>query len=147
MKDNAQVVRDSIEYVWNRGEYDRIPEFYSEDFTIARSGLSIWPWPTAPGRKGVKQQVMAIRELFPDYREEPLTVLSEGDMVAVRQALTGTHAGGTRVPPTGKLLRIRDMMFCRVRDGKLVEQWGMNDQYYVLVELGLVEAVVLTRNS
>lgn len=33
------------------------------------------------------------------------------------------------------------MMFCRVRDGKLVEQWGMFDQYWVLVQFGLLEPV------
>jgi len=140
MKDNERVVIDAIQHVWNKGEYDRIPEFYAEDCKHEGTALTLWPW-HGDGLEGIKRHVMEQREVFPDYHEEPQIVFSDGDMVAIRQLCTGTHVGGTRFPPTGKKVSYLDMMFCRVRDGKIVEQWGMFDQYWVLVQFGLIEPI------
>jgi predicted SnoaL-like aldol condensation-catalyzing enzyme len=140
MTSNAQIVLDSIEVIWNKGELERIPEFYTEEFISHQGGYGIWPWP--PGRAGVNQVVTSMRTAFPDYLEEPAIVFSEGDMVIVRQTISGTHTGGTTLPATGKQMSVVDMMICRLRDGKLHEQWGLSDFYSMLIQLGLMEPLV-----
>lgn len=133
--DNAQVVRDSIEFIWNRGELGRVEDFYTADFRCHAAGASIWEWGTGPA--GVAGIVSEIRTTFPDYLESPQIVLVEGDLVAVRQTVTGTNTGPGRFAPTGKSFQVIDTMICRIDEGKLAEQWGLFDQYSLCIQLGL----------
>lgn len=149
--DIAAVVRESIEVIWNRGELDRLAEFYADDFywhpaatgRIHAPGSRLFapavavPW--VPGYAGVEQVVRQMRTIYPDYHEDPQLVIAEGDLVAVRQTVTGTHSGAGPFPATHRSFEVVDMMFCRVRDGKLAEQWGLFDQYSLITQLGLHE--------
>lgn len=137
MRSNAQVVRDSIEVVWNRGELDRISELYTDNFVIHPGSHGIFTWPNGP--KGVRQIAEDVRKAFPDYHEEPNMVLEDGDLVAVRQTVTGTNTGPGVFRPTGKKFRVFDTMFIRIEDGRLAEQWGLFDRLGQLAQLGLVD--------
>lgn len=140
MPDNAQIVLDSIEVIWNKADYDRIPEFYTEEFVSHQGAYGLWPW--LPGRDGLRQIVTTMRTAFPDYHEAPAIVFSENDLVIVRQTISGTHTGDTTFPATGKQMGVVDMMICRLVDGKLHEQWGLSDTYSMLIQLGLMEPLV-----
>lgn len=137
---NAQIVLDSIESVWNKGELDRIPEFYTDDFISYQGDHGLFEWP--PGRDGLEQVVTTVRTAFPDYLEEPAIVFSEEDLVIVRQVISGTNTGDASFPATGKSMKVVDMMICRLKDGKLHEQWGLTDNYSMLIQLGMLEPLV-----
>lgn len=140
MTSNAQIVLDSIEVIWNKGELERIPEFYTEEFISHQGAYGLFQWP--PGRAGLKQIVTTVKTVFPDYLEEPAIVFSENDLVIVRQTVSGTHTGAGALPVTGKQMIVTDMMICRLLDGKLHEQWGLTDNYSMLIQLGLMEPLV-----
>ena len=53
-----------------------------------------------------------------------------------------TRFFATVLPATGKQMSVVDMMICRLRDGKLHEQWGLSDFYSMLIQLGLMEPLV-----
>jgi predicted ester cyclase len=137
---NAALAREVIDIVWNRGEVDRIPDFYDEGFVSHQSSPGV-AWP--PGHEGVRMCVLAVRAIFPDYTETPELVVAQGDMVAMRMINRGTHtglpAGGHA--PTGRSFEAVDTMFVRCRDGRLVEQWGLFDLYALTCQLGIAEPV------
>ena len=52
-------------------------------------------------------------------------MVADGDAVAVRYTMTGTHQGDfAGVPPTGKAVVAQSMAFYRLADGQIVEERG-----------------------
>ncbi len=66
-------------------------------------------------------------------------MVSEGDYVAGRLTVSGTHDGSLMgEPPTGRSVRNAHMHFVRFRDGKAVEHWGVREDLDMMRQLGLV---------
>jgi ketosteroid isomerase-like protein len=137
---NVDVVRDSIDVIFNRGLFDRIPEFYSPDFRSHVDGFGFLPW--EPGWDGLRDHVELIRQMWPDYHEHIELIYGHEDLVTVHMTLTGTSTNSGTLPANGKGYRVRDIMICRVREGRLFEQWGVTDNYTRLIQLALVDPVV-----
>ena len=82
-----------------------------------------------------------LRTAFPDLRFEIHELVAEGDIVAGRLTMSGTHDGplmGT--PPTGRSVRQDHMHFVRYKDGKAVEHWGVRDDLGMMEQMGLMPA-------
>ena len=63
---------------------------------------------------------------------------ANGFISSHRVLKTGTHSGyWTYGPPTGRDWVSRTIAHCLVRDGKVVEEWLVRDEYAVLQSLGL----------
>jgi len=63
---------------------------------------------------------------------------SDGFISSHRVFKTGTHSGyWTYGPPTGRDWMSRTVAHCLVRQGKIVEEWLVRDEYAVLQSLGL----------
>jgi predicted ester cyclase len=80
-----------------------------------------------------------LRTAFPDLRFEIEGLVAEGDTVAGRLTMSGTHEGplmGT--PPTERSVRQDHMHFVRFRDGKAVEHWGVRDDLGMMQQLGIM---------
>ena len=55
-------------------------------------------------------------------------MIAEGDRVAARVTMRGTHLGEFEgIAPTGKRVEVRAMDMYRITDGKIVEHWGHGD--------------------
>ena len=62
----------------------------------------------------------------------------DGDVAWARNVATGTNDGSFMGhPPTGRPMRIDVIDVVRVRDGRIVEHWGVPDRLGVLRQLGL----------
>ena len=80
-----------------------------------------------------------VMQAFPDRKVEIVDVISEGDRVFVRTRVTGTNQGGfplLGVPANGNPIQIEAASVYRLRDGKIVEHWGMNDGLMLAMQLG-----------
>lgn len=137
---NVQTVLNSIDVIFNKGQLDRIPEFYSPEFRSHQGGFGLMVW--EPGWDGLHKHVSEIRKMWPDYHEEIELIFGAGELVTVRMNLSGTSLGDGTLPHTGKSFKVKDMMICRVVDNRLVEQWGLTDNYSRLIELGYISQVV-----
>jgi predicted ester cyclase len=63
-------------------------------------------------------------------------IVAEGDRVAYRLTIRGTHRGPfLGVPPTGRRVTVSFFAIVRVEDGKLAEEWGGLDQSDLLRQL------------
>ena len=68
------------------------------------------------------------RIAFPDQHTEIHQVVADVDVVACYCTVTATHTGPYMgLEATGKKVTVHEMMFNRVRDGKLSETWAIID--------------------
>ncbi len=92
----------------------------------------------APGAEGVKAVMASLRRAFSDFRLDIEDIAVDGDVAWARNVATGTNDGSFMGhPPTGKPMRIDVIDVVRVRDGRIVEHWGVPDRLGVLRQLGL----------
>jgi predicted ester cyclase len=78
------------------------------------------------------------RVSFPDQQFEILQIVVDGDRVAVRWRGTGTQRGPFGpVPPTGRAVDYQGASFMRFADGRVVENWSVNELFTVLQQLGV----------
>ena len=102
---------------WNKGDMAAIDEIFAAD---VKHGQFLPDWPT--GREGFKALVKFWRQAFPDIHEEAVELITEGDKVASRFRLQGTHQGDFYgIPPTGRRVNIYGAEIFRFKDGKVVE--------------------------
>jgi predicted ester cyclase len=113
----------------------------SIDALVARSFLSYDIHGTR-SRTGFKRYVTDLRHSFSGLRfevHENIGVLVEGDLVALRTIITGTHSGDyAGVPPTGTQIQTSASHIFRFRDDQLVEHWPVVDTYRILVAIGAI---------
>jgi steroid delta-isomerase-like uncharacterized protein len=80
------------------------------------------------GRESFKARARAVYAAFADRSVSVDDLVVEGDRIAWRWTLTGTHTGPfLDIPPTGKRITLRGVNFQRVRDGAVVEHWTLAD--------------------
>ncbi|GAA2102154.1 ester cyclase [Actinomadura alba] len=77
---------------------------------------------------------------MPDMRIEVLDAIEDGDLVALRTSLSGTHKGELmRTPPTGQRLRIEEMVLLRFDDdGRLRHYRQESDYVEMMVQIGIM---------
>jgi predicted ester cyclase len=65
--------------------------------------------------------------------------VKEGDKVAFRWLLSGTHLGGFMgVVATGRRVEAMGMDIVRVADGEIIEHWGEFDVMGLLRQIGVI---------
>jgi predicted ester cyclase len=93
-------------------------------------------------RTGLKRYYADLRRSFSELRfevHENVGVLVEGDLVALRTIITGTHAGDyAGVAATGNAIQTSASHIFRVRDDRFVEHWPVLDTYRILVAIGAI---------
>jgi predicted ester cyclase len=76
---------------------------------------------------------------FPDLQTTIHELVAENDMVGIRVTAAGTQSGPLMgMPPTGKRVEFSGAELFRIRDGRIVEQWGEFDGVAILQQLGLM---------
>ena len=117
---------------WHLGNYDIVDELAAEDYVIHPGELS-----REEHKKRAKE--MRLSDAFSDSGFEVHDVIAEGDKVVVRYTMYGTHTGEYwGVPATNKVIRLSGTNIWRLRDGKIVEEWGSSDMLGMMQQLGLV---------
>lgn len=92
-----------------------------------------------PGPEPVKRMVTDLRAAFPDAQTTVEDMICEGNTVAFRFTLRGTHTGPfAGIPATGKTLTLTGMDFIRVADGRIAELWSSQDTLSWALQLGIV---------
>jgi predicted ester cyclase len=114
------------------------------DEILARSFLS-YGLDATRSRTGLKRYYSGLRRSFSELHfevHENVGVLAEGDLVALRTIITGTHTGEyAGVGATGKPIQTSASHIFRARDDQLVEHWPVLDTYRILAAIGAIPAV------
>ena len=89
--------------------------------------------------EGLKQFYAGLWTGFPDLRITIEDMVGEGDRVAWRLAVNGTHEAEFRgVPATGTAVTFGAQYIFRFRSGKIVERWTNFDRLSVLIQIGAI---------
>jgi predicted ester cyclase len=77
-------------------------------------------------------------DAFPDMHVTIDDMVAEGDKVAARVTMTGTHKGEIMgIPPTNKKVTVSLIVIDRFAGGKIVEDNGQFDALGLMRQLGL----------
>ena len=91
-----------------------------------------------PGLHQILQRHPLMRAAFPDLQHKIDEQIAEGDTVATRVTMTGTHLGSFMgVAPTNRRLTWNVLLMDRVVDGRIVLHHA-NNSWTLLGELGLL---------
>ena len=119
----------------DRGNLDVIDELVSPD------AVDHNPFPgQAPGAEGVRQVFAMLKAAFPDMSQSIQDMVAEGDRVAIRSTLHGTHRGEfLGIPATGKQVALPGIDIIRFdEEGKMIEHWGLFDVPLLMQQLGVM---------
>ena len=85
--------------------------------------------PNLPANKeGFKQFIYLLWKAFPDIRIIFEDIIIEGNKVACKYNLTGTHKGEFMdLQPTDKQFKVNGMTVFSFRDTKCIERWNLLD--------------------
>ena len=76
---------------------------------------------------------------FPELPTSVNEIIAEGDYIANRYTIQGTHQGTYRgIEPTGKSIKYSGLEINRVVNGKFVETWGISDTFGMMQQLGVI---------
>jgi predicted ester cyclase len=131
---NKALARRWFEEVWNQARETTIDELFSADGVAHGLGDSE---SDVHGPTEFKSFAANMRGSIPDIHIQLEDILSEGDRVAMRIRLQGTHAGkGLGVMPTGRNISIQGIVIIRVVEDQIVEGWNSYDQLGLLRQIG-----------
>ena len=87
----------------------------------------------------VKRLFAQFRSAFPDWHEEIVQLVAEGDAVAGRFRCSRTHLGEfLGEAPTGRHMDVEEVFFLRVEEGKFVDFWALEDSLNRMRQVGLL---------
>jgi predicted ester cyclase len=87
----------------------------------------------------VKRLFAEFRSAFPDWHEEIVELVAEGNTVAGRFKCSGIHQGEfLGEAPTGKRMEVEEVFFLRAENGKFVDFWALEDSMGRMRQLGLI---------
>jgi steroid delta-isomerase-like uncharacterized protein len=117
------------------GDASLAEEFLSPDIVLHFAGQQ------QRGRDTYLAVVAANGDTFEDLVWTVEEMVADGDAVAVRYTMTGTHRGEfAGIPPTGKAVVAQSMAFYRLADGQIVEERAQLDMLGILQQLGAAPA-------
>lgn len=122
-EENKAVVRRCYEQVLNLNRPEVAQEIVASDFVVHGG-----PPGTPSGPRALTGIGERLRAGFDGSTFEIDDLVAEGDRVAVRWTMRGTHTGEYfGIPPTGARVALHAIVIFRVVDGQLAELWPLID--------------------
>lgn len=138
-EENKVTVRRAIEEGWNQGQVAVFDELNAPTFLYHDPGA-----PDVRTSDDYKRWITETLSAFPNLQITIEDVVAEGDQVAMRWTLRGTHTGDLvtpmPLPATGKQVTISGITIVRLAFGKGVEVWNQGDTLGFLQQLGVIPA-------
>ncbi len=130
-ENNKAIVSQFIETIINNREEDRAAQFLSPDCIDS-----------------MIQHIHAVRSTYHDLKVVIHSQIAEDDMVVSRISITGTHEGGwLGMKPTHKQVAIDAVNINRIKNGLIVEHWGVANTLEALLDIGAIKLEENERNT
>ena len=93
---NKQLIRQVFEF-YNKRDMEKVEKLYSSKHIFHFPGVPPMDW------NSHKQFIVGLSKAFPDLHFQIEDIVAEGDKVAYRLTVSGTHKGEFQgIPPTNK---------------------------------------------
>jgi predicted ester cyclase len=136
---NKAIILKMYEEVWNKGNYDYIETAVSPDFVDhpPKRFFTV----VDRGREALYEAATVFRSGFPDFHDEMIQIVAEGDRVVYLGRISGTHTGKYfQFAPTGSKVDIMGINDFRMQSGVVVERWGIFDTLGMMRQMGIIPA-------
>jgi len=132
---NKALARHFMERAFNAGDLTIVDEALAPDGIDHQEPLG------TNFATHLKAVITMLRTAFPDLHFEIHDMLAEGELVAFRSTMTGTHRGPFQgLPPTGKQVSVAHMHFVHFVNGKTSDLWHVWDIAGLMRQLGTAAA-------
>lgn len=135
MKINKYIVGQFYTDVINKGNEDVMKEIVSDNF------IDHYASPNHPkGINGFKEFLNMIATAFPDIQVKVEDMIQEGDKMAVRLTIEGTHTGTLmgRIPASGRKAVWTGIDILKIENGKITERWSQRDLLELMRQIGVL---------
>ncbi len=133
---NKAVVQRYVDEIQNAHSLDALESIFAEDFIdhmASSGGLYLG------GMEGLKRGYATFLDAFPDLHVTVEDMIAEGDKVVAYKTLSGTHRGThLEIPPTGKRVQYQIISIYRIKNGKIAEYWGLQDEISLKRQLDVI---------
>jgi steroid delta-isomerase-like uncharacterized protein len=132
-EENKAIVRRFLEGIFSQGNPDVVDELAGPDFVVHDPSSEAGQ----VAAEGVKESIAWSHSAFPDLRVTIEDQVAEGDKVATRWRVRGTHQGEMMgVSATGKQVTFTGTQTDYISGGKIVESWSNWDTLGMLGQIG-----------
>jgi steroid delta-isomerase-like uncharacterized protein len=126
-------VRDFAER-FNAKDFAGLVVNYGDDYVLDFPG-----GPVGHGRAGIEQATRDFATAFPDLHFATDDLVAQGDRVAWRWTMTGTHRGPLGpFAASNKLVRLSGISFFRLQNGLIIEDRVRADMVGLLTQIGVI---------
>jgi predicted ester cyclase len=133
---NKQVMTRFLEEVWNGGHLELCDELVGKDGVAHHRGHQL---PAGPAE--VKQIVSRWRDGLAGFHFTVHSLTAEDDLVVAYLTFTGKHVKPLLgIAPSGKDVKVEEMLLGRIAGGRIVEVWEIFDEYAFRREVGDIPA-------
>ncbi len=137
MTDHASTVSRAVGLL-NVGDVDG----YISTLYAPQARFHGFPDAFAPDRDGITLFFKALVAAVPDATITATDLLADGDKLALRFTLTGTHQGELMgAPGTGASLEVEGMTILQFEGDQCVERWNQLDNLTLLTQLNALPAL------
>ena len=136
---NKAQFRRLYEEMFNKGDLAIVDDLVAPDCV----NHEVPPGMNNRGPESARQVVMMLRTAFPDLHFTIEELVAEGDTVAGRVTMSGTHLGPFQgIPATGRSFEQAQTHFVHFREGKAIEHRAVRDDLGMMRQLGVIPAPV-----
>jgi steroid delta-isomerase-like uncharacterized protein len=129
VKENEAALTRAVE-AWNRGDVGSYMELYADGIKLHAGTYDF------PDRSAVEGMYKGFHAAVPGVQLDIHETFGDGEKLAVRYTVTGTHTGDLMgIPPTGKEISMTGITVMNFEDGRVVERWDSDDSAEVLSRL------------
>ncbi len=134
---NKAQFRRIYEEMFNKGDLAIVDDLVTPDSV----NHEVPPGMPNRGPESARQVVRMLRTAFPDLHFTIEELVAEGDTVAGRVTMSGTHLGPFQgIPATGRSFEQAQTHFVRFRDGFAIEHRAVRDDLGMMRQLGVIAA-------
>jgi predicted ester cyclase len=129
---NKEVVRGFMRTVFNDHRPDQAAEFFA-----AQGKWHGGNFGTVEGSQNIAGLLSSIVAALPDIRATEQAMIVEGNIVAVRLVVEGTHKGNLLgFPATNRRVRWDAIDMYEISNGKIVDDYASEDGVKILADIG-----------
>jgi steroid delta-isomerase-like uncharacterized protein len=135
IEENKSVVLQGwYQELWDKWNIELADELFTADYLLHLTGV-----PDALSRDAIKQVLAMFNRAFPDLRHAVDEMIAEGNTVAARWTVTGTHTGEFQgIAATGKSVRLSGITVHHLAGGRIKETWLAVDNLELMQQIGAI---------
>jgi predicted ester cyclase len=131
-EENKQVIHKVFES-YNHQDMEKAEKLFSPKHIFHFPGAPQMDW------NSHKQFMVGLSKAFPDLHFQVKDIVAEGDKVAYRLTVSGTHKGEfLGIPPTSRKVSFTSTGISNFVDGKVAEDWVDADTMGLMQQLGVI---------